>query len=581
MLKVEKCPKKISYIAVVQYLLCFFICFTLLFSFSGIRYFSLNVPLFYDYDALFHLAAVKGILENHSIWVNPHLGFPNGYIGYDFPMTESFHVLIIILLGTIFGHDPIVITNLFYLLSFVLAAWSSLWVLRYYKISYPLALAGAMVFTFLPYHFYRSTMHLFLSSYFTIPLWCAVITTIYQNGKLQLHKNNILNIVLILLLSYTLSATGIYYTFFGCFFLICTAIIAWSEKRNSAAMLSLVMIVLAVFFVIIQLAPSISYHLRYGTNPLAAVRSPAQTEIYGLRITHLLLPPEYSRFGFLANISNRYNQIFTSGLNESVYSHLGVISSCGFILLLLMIFIPYKFPANSQLKLISKLNLLAILFATTSGFSVLFSFFVTDMIRSVNRISVFIAFFAIFMVLYLLQLAINRYKMKPLLGWLIALIIIYVIAVDQIDPRALDNRHTINSATSDKQFVTQVEQGLPKGAAIFQLPYMDFPEPQVRYGTMVTYEPMALYLYSHDLYWSYGATRGRGVDSWNRVTSNQSVKIILAKLKSSGYGGISVDTYGYQDKGEGLIHELGVELRESPLISLDHHYAFYPIVHNN
>lgn len=562
-----------------EYLFCIIILFILLFAFSSLSYFSLSAPLFYAYDGIFSLGVVKGILENHSIWVNPHLGFPNGYIGYDFPMTESFHVLIIILLGTIFGHDPIIITNLFYLLSFVLAAWSSLWVLRYYKISYPLALAGAMVFTFLPYHFYRSTMHLFLSSYFTIPLWCAVITTICQNGKLQLHENNILNIVSILLLSYILSATGIYYTFFGCFFLICTAIIAWSEKRNSAAMLSLIMSVLALFFVVIQLAPSIFYHLQYGTNPLAAVRSPAQTEIYGLRITHLLLPPEYSRFGFLANISNRYNQIFTSGLNESVYSHLGVISSCGFILLLLMIFIPYKFPANPRLKLISKLNLLAVLFATTSGFGVLFSFFVTDMIRSVNRISVFIVFFAIFMVLYLLQLAIDRYKIKPLLGWLIALIIVYIAATDQIDPHAFDNRRAIDAITRDKQLVTQVEQNLPKSAAIFQLPYMDFPEPQIIPGTMGTYEPMSLYLYSHDLYWSYGATRGRDIDKWNKSTVALPVKIMLAKLKSARYSGIVIDTYGYQDKGEGLIHELGVELRESPLISLDHHYIFYPIVH--
>lgn len=552
----------------------------LLFAFSRISYFSFATPLFYSYDGIFSLGIVKGILENHSIWLNSHLGFPNGYIGYDFPMTESFHVLLIALLGSIFGHDPIIITNLFYLLSFVLAALTSLWVLRYYKISYPLALAGALIFTFLPYHFYRSTMHLFLSSYFTIPLWCAVITTIYQTGKLQLDKNNILNITLILLLSYVLSATGIYYTFFGCFFLICVAIIAWSEKRASAAIFSLIIIVLAVFFVIIQLAPSILYHAQYGANPLAAVRSPAQTEIYGLRIAHLLLPPEYDRIKFLANISNRYNQIFVSGLNESTYSHLGLISSCGFILLLLMIFIPRKFPDNTQLKLISKLNLLAVLFATTSGFAVLFSFFVTDMIRSVNRISVFIAFFAIFMVLYLLQSTIYKYKMKPIVSWLIALIAVYTAAADQIDPYAFDNRRSINTMVSDKQFVTRVEQTLPKGAAIFQLPYMDFPEPQVRYGTMVTYEPMSLYLYSHNLDWSYGATSGRDVDRWNRVTSSQPVKAMLAKLKSAGYGSIIIDTYGYQDKGEGLIHELGVELRESPLISLDHHYVFYPIVVN-
>ncbi len=563
---------------VSKYLFCLTLMLILLGAFSGLSYFSFASPLFYAYDGVFSLGIVKGILENHSIWLNPHLGFPNGYIGYDFPMTESFHVLLIMLLGSIFGHEPIIITNLFYLLSFVLAAWSSLWVLRYYKLSYPLALAGAIVFTFLPYHFYRSTMHLFLSSYFTIPLWCAVITTIYQTGRIKLHSNNFLNVLFILLLSYVLSSTGIYYTFFGCFFLICVAVIAWSEKRTFAAVISLIMITLAIFFTILQLAPSILYHVQHGANPLAAVRSPAQTEIYGLRIAHLLLPPEYSRINFLANISNRYNQIFVSGLNESVYSHLGIISSIGFILLLLMIFIPRKFPDNDRLKLISRLNLLAVLFATTSGFAVLFSFFVTDMIRSVNRISVFIAFFAILMVLYLLQFIISKFRLHFTGRWLISIGLLTLASADQIDSSSFDNRKNIMPAASDKYFVTDIEQNLPRGSAVFQLPYMDFPEPQVIPGTMGTYEPMSLSLYSRDIYWSYGATKGRAVDKWNKTTADLPLKAMLAKLKPAGYSGLVIDTYGYQDKGQSIIQKLNRELGESPLRSLDQHYVFYPLV---
>mgnify|MGYP000567740267 CR=1 FL=1 len=563
---------------VSKYLFCLTLMLILLGAFSGLSYFSFASPLFYAYDGVFSLGIVKGILENHSIWLNPHLGFPNGYIGYDFPMTESFHVLLIMLLGSIFGHEPIIITNLFYLLSFVLAAWSSLWVLRYYKLSYPLALAGAIVFTFLPYHFYRSTMHLFLSSYFTIPLWCAVITTIYQTGRIKLHSNNFLNVLFILLLSYVLSSTGIYYTFFGCFFLICVAVIAWSEKRTSAAVISLIMITLAIFFTILQLAPSILYHVQHGANPLAAVRSPAQTEIYGLRIAHLLLPPEYSRINFLANISNRYNQIFVSGLNESVYSHLGIISSIGFILLLLMIFIPRKFPDNDRLKLISRLNLLAVLFATTSGFAVLFSFFVTDMIRSVNRISVFIAFFAILMVLYLLQFIISKFRLHFTGRWLISIGLLTLASADQIDSSSFDNRKNIMPAASDKYFVTDIEQNLPRGSAVFQLPYMDFPEPQVIPGTMGTYEPMSLSLYSRDIYWNYGATRGRAIDNWDKATAELPTKAMLVKLKSAGYNGLVVDLNGYSDKGQKLVQELNIELGGIGFTSLDKHYLFYSLV---
>ncbi len=563
---------------VSKYLFCLTLMLILLGAFSGLSYFSFASPLFYAYDGVFSLGIVKGILENHSIWLNPHLGFPNGYIGYDFPMTESFHVLLIMLLGSIFGHEPIIITNLFYLLSFVLAALTSLWVLRYYKISYPLALAGAIVFTFLPYHFYRSTMHLFLSSYFTIPLWCAVITTIYQTGRIKLHSNNFLNVLFILLLSYVLSSTGIYYTFFGCFFLICVAVIAWSEKRTSAAVISLIMITLAIFFTILQLAPSILYHVQHGANPLAAVRSPAQTEIYGLRIAHLLLPPEYSRINFLANISNRYNQIFVSGLNESVYSHLGIISSIGFILLLLMIFIPRKFPDNDRLKLISRLNLLAVLFATTSGFAVLFSFFVTDMIRSVNRISVFIAFFAILMVLYLLQFIISKFRLHFTGRWLISIGLLTLASADQIDSSSFDNRKNIMPAASDKYFVTDIEQNLPRGSAVFQLPYTDFPEPKIIPDAMSTYEPMSLYLYSRDIYWSYGATRGRAIDNWDKATAELPVKAMLVKLKSAGYNGLVVDLNGYSDKGQKLVQELNIELGGIKFTSLDKHYIFYSLV---
>ena len=131
---------------------------------------------------------------------------------------------------------------------------------------------------------------------------------------------------------------------------------------------------------------------------------------------------------------------------------------------------------------------------------------------------------------------------------------------------------------SDRQFATNIEKILPNGSAVFQLPYMDFPEPQVIPNAMGTYEPMSLYLYSRDLYWSYGATKGRAVDKWNKTTADLPLKAMLAKLKPAGYSGLVIDTYGYQDKGQSIIQKLNRELGESPLRSLDQHYVFYPLV---
>src|SRR5205814_2219326 len=72
-------------------------------------------------------------------------------------------------LGALTG-DPAATVNLLFVLSFPLVAVAALLVLRRLRVSALPAAVGALLYAFLPYHFYRGENHLFLSGYYTVPL---------------------------------------------------------------------------------------------------------------------------------------------------------------------------------------------------------------------------------------------------------------------------------------------------------------------------------------------------------------------------------------------------------------------------
>ena len=92
----------------------------------------------------------------------------------------------------------------------------------------------------------------------------------------------------------------------------------------------------------------------------------------------------------------------------------------------------------------------------------------------------------------------------------------------------------------------------PRGAAVFQLPYLPFPEGGQQAGL---YENDLLrgYLHSDDLRWSFGATKaGRGVGRRPRRAADGD----RARCgRGAGFAGLYVDRFGYQDGGRALESE--------------------------
>src|SRR3954447_3619047 len=142
----------------------------------------LRLPFLYQRDGIAQIAEVKGIIENGWYQFNPRVGWPVGYDHHDFPIgTDNLHYLGLKVM-TWFSHDPVLVTNAYYLLSFVLVALSAFYVVRYLGVSRRFSFVAAMLYTFLPYHFLRGTWHLSLAAYYLVPVACLFTIMVWRSA---------------------------------------------------------------------------------------------------------------------------------------------------------------------------------------------------------------------------------------------------------------------------------------------------------------------------------------------------------------------------------------------------------------
>ena len=142
-------------------------------------------------------------------------------------------------------------------------------------------------------------------------------------------------------------------------------------------------------------------------------------DIYSLRISSLLLSPNGFGLQKLANWMGRYFHVLATDegpmYNENAYGYLGIVGIFGFLALLLMLLRSRDWKAGrtehpelgDRLWLLSRLNVMALLLATIAGFGGIIGIFVR-FIRGYNRISPYIAFFALLAVGLALEKQLTR-----------------------------------------------------------------------------------------------------------------------------------------------------------------------------
>jgi hypothetical protein len=90
---------------------------------------GLHIPLVYVGDGLAAAESVKTILETGWYLFNPNVGAPFGQYMAAYPNSDGFSFLLIKIIG-IFTDDWAVAMNVFYFLTYILAALASFWAMR-------------------------------------------------------------------------------------------------------------------------------------------------------------------------------------------------------------------------------------------------------------------------------------------------------------------------------------------------------------------------------------------------------------------------------------------------------------------
>jgi len=529
---------------------------------------ELSFPYTYQGDGLSHswlaLRAIEG-----WIFDNPRSGYPFGSNFLDYPGSDSGNLLVLKLLGLLTGeyHSAL---NLFFLTSFFASFTTAFCTLRALNLSKALAVAAALLFTFLPFHFQRLG-HLFYLWYFVTPIFFYLGFLIYHNkGFSGPGSLGVARIFLIIVAFFFLASFGVYYALFGVLVLATSAIAVFFRTTRAATLfLPFAAIAAIVFGVIINVAPNVVNRHINGGNPEVAVRSPAEAEVYGLKFMQLLLPRLGHRDEHLASLTDRYSKTYPL-INENSTASLGLVGAAGFVgAFLLLVAGMAERRLDSRLSLFALFVLVLFLFGTIGGLGTVFSSIISSSIRGWNRISVFIAFGSIAIFFLALHIFVFRYfseSRAKVLTVIAALFFSFIGLYDQtVSACTTCNEQTKMAFERDREFVAAIERALPRGSAVYQLPYMPFPE-VAPLNRLHTYDLSVGFLHSKELRWSYAGMKGRQGDLFYRALAQEPIEKQLDAIRRLGFAGIYIDRRGFEDNADLLIERLTLLLGNAPLL---------------
>lgn len=562
-------------------------------------------PLFYSSggDGITGLVTAKSMLENGWIYENSYLGAPFDGTNYDATTMELLLSFLEQCLVWLTG-NWILAYNLFYLSAYFLIGITAFYSLKKLNINEIIALPSAVIFAFAPYHQMRGAGHLYLGMYFMVPLMVLYMyrlmkgERLFQKGAILFHKekqgwittSNLLRVLCLM----GMALTGIYYAFFTCFF-FCIVILYWLFNSNygkengkqskgenikgiwKAISQPIISIVIIVGTLVIAAIPNLLYWLQNGRAEAVTAKGGEGAELYGLKIIQLLLPMTNHRIAFFAKVREFYDSNYPL-VNENGASSLGVIMAIGFVILCVALFMSFKLPKESNIRIGSLFTLAAVLFGTVGGFAVILSF-VTGAIRCYNRFSIFIAMFSLIAIAQLLQNLYLKVRNRGMIGC-IMLILLAVGIFDQTTQVPSGTYQAYAQAfEADKEFVQEIEQMEEDGAMIYQMPYMRYPE-NGGINNMPDYAHMVGYLHSSHLRWSYGSVARREGDCWSQAVNTLPLGEQIQTIREAGFAGIYVDWNAYlPDERAWMESQFAVLIGDVAVSDADNMRVYYSFSH--
>lgn len=504
---------------------------------------DLKSPISYDdSDTMGAYMQAVSIRDNGWILTSDRQGAPFGVNRIAFPVSMTHNIDSLLLAALIFvtGGNIVLSVNLWYLLLFALIGIIAYFVLREFTIRPVFALCGSTTFATLTYIFLRGIMHIELSAYEFVPLSVLLCAWIWEDDRLFAWRRDFFSYrknLLALLFCILIGMNGLtYYPFFTCFLLFVTALMCLLREKKLCAVQPAIMGIAGISLTVgSSLLPLIFSLKDNSIISIAGGRSPFEAEAYGLKFMNLVLPQNGHGIPWLERLVDSYRENAPL-VNENAFAYLGIMGVLGFACLMLTLF-----KANSQnpkLYLFSRLCLAAFLLGTIGGLGSFIGVFITSALRCYNRISIFIAFLSIAGICLLLSEIKSVPSRQRLLT--IGCVLLFSLGIwEQYPGNTPDFAQNQSRYEQDRNFVSQIENSLEPNAMVFQLPYVPYPE--------ASYLPMASYLHSNTLRWSYGSIKGSYEDCWNSALELANTDEMVLFLQKAGFSGIWLDRRLYQE----------------------------------
>lgn len=577
---------------------------------------DLTVPLVYVEDGLGPLLEVKNMLDGNDVYHYTYLNAPfdettiYGVKGYNLYLPLFRFMLL-------FTEEIGLIINIFYFSTYIFTTLSMLFVLRNLKIKDEVALLGSVLYSFLPYHFLRNEMHLFVGTYIFVPFAVYATLLLYTNtinGKkkitsfLELNKSFFVKKNIWPILGcFLLGASDIYFSFFAAILLVFSGFISlvrYKKKRNLYYMA--LFLLLLIVPICINSMPALIHHRDSDIGIFAGNRSLYDIDRYGVRISQLLLPITDHRIPFLANLRKQFNTAGFMYLLETNMNSLGLFMSLGFLIGVFLLFINKKkriFAAAAHI------NIFIVLLAGIGGFNIFVGMFVTYYIRAYCRIVVYIAAYSSIIICLCMSIALDKiynrvqHNIKHKCFFVTLCIVLTFLGVldqtsesyaygtdfDYVYQYASTLEELKDEWDNDKHFIAEIEREMPEGALIFEMPVL-YPEELsnnvFNNGKQHTDRFLRPYLHSQNLHWSYPYVNNSSsyASIWQNNINNLPLNDMLTAIMFSGFSGIYIDSYSLSpEECDGLIAHLITLTGQEPLISNNEMLYFFnlePCINN-
>ncbi len=516
---------------------------------------------------------------NAEVWqgfryrVTDQFGFPLGMNLNYFPgidITENtFAQLLTMLTGR-----PFLGINLLIMVTFPLVAFLAYYLFRMTGLHGPLAIAAAVVFSLLPYHFGRSLGHTYLATLYSAVTGMAFVLLVGSGRFEQIirklrkpsttRRTKVLTLGVFAVMIIITAWTGVYYVAFT--LILGAAALVWRfahRARWRDLGIDAIPFGSIAILAIVGFLPSIL--TTRGDPPLAVLseRLPYESVIFAGNLAVALLPlPQSSLPGFDFYNASVVEAIAAAGWGEStaITNHGTWITTLALLVIVVALIIRTRrstmpstanttvnsSPRYASLPFISYLILVTLLWFIPWGVNYLFAGTITAQIRAWNRLT------PILLLLFLLGAAAalrsTKVARSTTIAIPVAVIVLLLTTLDSVLPfrsAYADNAKEAAEITkAGVEYAEVTNAALPDNCGILQLPYMGYPEFGV-VGGVNDYDHFWTSLTNPEKRWSYGAVKNTDAGIWSSQLPELPTDEQASYLRGAGFCAIHLDTRAY------------------------------------